>query len=381
MPDAARGKRRWPRWLALALAFCVTFVGTGRAVVAGLDAVHTGYRLGTLEVLSILFGQLGRIDEGPGQRRVVYLGDSLAMDTKPPDRSIPVQLMQALMASAGSASDLRLRRVVGSGLGLFSQYFLSSAVAERRPDQVVLALNLHWFSQVWYSLEREQLAALLPVRSWPTALRLPLARADVTADRLLLYRSLLRGGGFRAWLWLQRQQVRALHAKAALAEWLQAASPFPNGLGYQVQHRYWALARDGAARATRGAIRRQLGSVLAGLPAGDPGLRVLDAVLATYEAGGIPVLLYVAPLNVDHLRELGVLDEAGLARTLARIEAVARAHGAEFLDLHDLLEDACFRDSIDHLSHDDAAEGPHRVAMALFPYLRVDAAPASPDGA
>jgi hypothetical protein len=274
-----------------------------------------------------------------------------------------------LRAPARRTAQVRLRSVVGSGLGLFSQYFLSDRVLERQPDQVVLGLNLRWFSQLWFNLEREQLAGLLPARHWSVAAALPLARAGVTADRLVFYRAVMAARGLRAWDWLQREQVRALRATVALAERLQAASPFPDGLDYRVRHRFRRAARDGVARATREAARRQLGRVLAGLPQNDPGLRVLDAVLEAYRAAGIPVLVYVAPLNVEHLRGLGVLDETGLARSLARIEALARARGADFLDLHALLGDAFFKDALDHLVTAPLAEGPRRVAAALLPHL------------
>jgi hypothetical protein len=350
------------------LAFGVGFAVTACAVVAALDAAGIRYSQGTLEVIALLTQRIERTPQS-GAHRVIFLGDSLAMDTRPPDRSIPIQLAEMLRAPARRTAEVHLRSVVASGLGLFSQYFLSDRVLERQPDQVVLGLNLRWFSKVWFNLEREQLAGLLPARHWSVAAALPLARAGITADRLVFYRAVMAARGFRAWHRLQREQVRALRATAALAEGLQAASPFPDGLDYRLQHSFWRMARDGGTRVTREAARRQLGRVLAGLPQGDPGLRVLDAMLEAYRAAGIPVLVYVAPLNVEHLRGLGVLDETGLARSLARIEAVARARGADFLDLHALLGDSFFKDPVDHLSTDPPAEGPRRVAAALLPRL------------
>jgi hypothetical protein len=110
--------------------------------------------------------------------------------------------------------------------------------------------------------------------------------------------------------------------------------------------------------------------LLAGLAPGDPGLAVLDALLARLEQSGVAAVAYLAPTNVEHLASLGLYSPRGPARSAARIDAVARRRGASFLDLHALLPDAAFHDHLDHLVQGVPGEGSGAVAAALAPLLQ-----------
>jgi len=102
-------------------------------------------------------------------------------------------------------------------------------------------------------------------------------------------------------------------------------------------------------------------------------MQVIDALLRDFAAVGTATVLYVPPITVEHLQRVGVYDERGLGRTIATLENIARAAGAEFADLHDLLPDAAFRDNGGHFTHDPPYDGPVLVAEALAPYVLVQA--------
>jgi hypothetical protein len=302
---------------------------------------------------------------------VLFLGDSLAIDTKGPDTSIPVRLAQNLAEARPGELTVELVAYTGPGLGLFSHYFLSRRVIDREPDQIVLAVNLRSFSKRWRADERSQLAGWLPAEGWPEALALPLHAVEVSADRLFFYRALVALGAFDAWHWLQREQVRLAYAYWSAARWLQAAARVENGLTFRMLHKQAELRRDktSAFRATPYATHTLLGPALRGLASGDPGLEVLDALLRRFEEAGIAVLVYVAPINVEHLTSIGAYDAQGMARTGTRIEAVSQRRGAGFLDLHDVLPDAAFADHLDHLMQDVEPEGSRALADRLAPLV------------
>ena len=58
-----------------------------------------------------------------------------------------------------------------------------------------------------------------------------------------------------------------------------------------------------------------------------------------------------------------------MARSMARVEAVAQHRGAAFLDLHDLLPDVAFRDSMNHLTQDAEPDGAQLVAERIAPLV------------
>jgi hypothetical protein len=83
----------------------------------------------------------------------------------------------------------------------------------------------------------------------------------------------------------------------------------------------------------------------------------------------VEVVLYVAPLNVEHLERVRVYDAAGAARAVARVHDVAEGLGAGFLDLHALLPDSAFADHNDHLHVEGPVDGASMVARRLLPLV------------
>jgi hypothetical protein len=114
------------RWASLAAACAASFALAGGGALWALDAAGVPRPDVDLSVgLRLAEALRSLAQEPPRGARVLFLGDSLAMDTSPPDDSIPTRLAGALRANWLAPRGLELRRVVGSGIGGFSHYFLS----------------------------------------------------------------------------------------------------------------------------------------------------------------------------------------------------------------------------------------------------------------
>jgi hypothetical protein len=72
---------------------------------------------------------------------------------------------------------------------------------------------------------------------------------------------------------------------------------------------------------------------------------------------------------VRHVEAVGAANPDGLARTLQSIRIASEGAGARFVDLHDLLPDAGFRDYGGHLDVRGDVDGPLRLARRLAPLV------------
>lgn len=312
--------------------------------------------------------------ERRGETTVAVLGAS-ALVSYPEGRRVPDRLQERLPA-----------RVVSLGMpgsGPFDYYFLADEVAAARPDVVVIAVNLDHFSQAWRNAySRPQLAGWIHPERLPEAFALPLERTGLTADRLLFYVSVVRAGFYDAWYWLALRQAQLGRARAQLEAWLQGGVYEPrNDTGDDTPERSFrrAASQHTIARVfdspdlrhyREPALREHYGAVLAGLPPDDPVLEVLDATVERLVEAGARVLVYVEPIETETLRRAGLLDEAGLSRSLEALAAQMRARGAVFVDLHDALPSDAFRDAPGHLAFEQGVDGPARLADELAPHVR-----------
>jgi hypothetical protein len=123
------------------------------------------------------------------------------------------------------------------------------------------------------------------------------------------------------------------------------------------EHPYFRFTEKGMLEHYRGALE--------GLGPDNPVLQALTAAVRDFERAGIPVFVYLTPVNVEHMDALGLLNREGLARTVAVVEEEVREAGGDFIDLHALLPDEAFRDGTGHFVVGDGVDGPARVAEAL----------------
>ena len=109
---------------------------------------------------------------------------------------------------------------------------------------------------------------------------------------------------------------------------------------YFYRRRQQQLLPGSPERKTESLARWPYAAALAGAGPEHPVVRVLRATLELFASTGFHVLVYIVPINVEHLEALGLLDRAGLGRTLESVRQVVLASGASLLDLHHLLPDA-----------------------------------------
>jgi hypothetical protein len=221
-------------------------------------------------------------------------------------------------------------------------------------------------SETWrVTFARPELAGLIAPERIPEALALPLYWTGLTADRLLSYVATMQLGAVPAWTELALHQTSASKLRHSL---FRAAE----SLGAPAEERFRGLRflRAAQIRPTSGRFdaERELerfGAALAGVGVDHPVLRALGATTRDFRRAGVPVYVYVNPVNVDNLEAIGVLDRAALARTLASVESVVTTAGGRYSDFHALLPDAGFRDPAGHFSDTGDVDGAQILALAI----------------
>ncbi|MDG2304397.1 MAG: SGNH/GDSL hydrolase family protein [Candidatus Binatia bacterium] len=352
------------RFLVGVLSAFGGFLAMGWLLISALDSSEQKYGTVELDVVSAVHDYLGRAGDYSGPPRVVYLGDSLSMPSQ--GRSITKKLGRILAdRHMGDAEPPGVVNVSAPGLTAFSHYFLSEKLAGLGADRFIVGINLGWFSRGQHA-QQPSMVGLLPASRWPEVFALPLRSLGISADEIITSRALMHSGLLETWRSLQREQVRLRHAVRRAASSLLRALGLPNDQSYPRRIKaYHHRSRTRAGRPTEAGARKRLARILAGLPADDPNLAVLDALVGRLRASGARVLLVVPPTNVEALNELGVYNREGVQASMARIRDVAARNDADFLDLHALLPDAAFRDANDHLASRSKSRPTHRIASQL----------------
>jgi len=347
----------------------LAFLAVSTGLLAVLEAFEAPYRFSGIEDMpKILEALEGSRQSGDGPLyRVTFFGDSSAIF------ETPAKLEEATNALLPAQPRVRVTSIAGLGMSPFEFYFLTSEVLRHRPDHVVIDFNLPMLSGARsFRFARPGLAGWIPIAKLPEALALPLQRIGLTLDRVLLYIAIVKARGADAWLAVQREQVRLDRSYRSLEEWTeQRWIPAGEPSYHKVLRRRGEARKRHPERSFRLSLsgaREHYGPVLDLVPEHNPELRMLDATLAVFEEAGVPVLLYVTPVNVQHLQRLD-LDLAGLEGSIALVEGIARSRGAEFVDLHDLFPNPAFKDRAGHFKLDAPWHGSLRVAEKLAPLL------------
>ena len=116
-------------------------------------------------------------------------------------------------------------------------------------------------------------------------------------------------------------------------------------------------------------VDRLYGAALAGVDRGHPSLQTFAALLHRFDRLSIPVVVYIAPINVEYMTSLGRVEEQQLAKTIDAIGTVVQQNGGVMVDLHDLLPDGAFIDAAGHFTHEGRYDGPSLIAARLAPLL------------
>lgn len=299
--------------------------------------------------------------------KVALVGDSVLLSDWA--NSVPVQVRIALRLRGGPRPNVQA--LGWPGLGPISEYCLADEIIAAHPDLIVLEVNLRGFiAGPLGPAGYPELAGHIRSERLLEAATLPLADAGITLDRLLFYRALVAFGLEPAWTDVLDRQARLIHQRDVLEQWIEVSTGSHALFDRKLAQGVVAYARSlvpGRNRATRARLQKNLWPVFEGLSREHGRLRVLGAALRTFREAGIPVLVWLAPSNVEHFRYLGLRVD-GLAESAATIREVVEGQGASFVDLHWMMPDVGFADSADHVT----MEGPFNGAAVLGDRLALE---------
>lgn len=352
--------------------FAVAAVGTLFLGARALDHAQVRTPAVGINVVQVLFEHLEGIRTAgaePGPPLLAFLGDSVSISVRGGAPTVPRALRREL------GDDFRLHLLAALGAGPFDYYFLADEIAAAHPDHVVIAFSLQSLGDFFRSLSRQRMSGWVAPARLPRVLFAPTHWIGLNADDLLMNVAIVQASGVDAWRWLLTEQARLGVARGDLSDWLGDAVGRKGPQMFDMArfgHRRLQTRLDDPDRDRYRADAewRHYGAVLSGLDEGHPVMSVLADTLGVFRRAGIRSLVYVNPINVEHLAAVGVLEKARLEGSLEMLESVVRAEGGDFLDLHALLPDAAFRDATGHLGPPAAADGPDQIAAAVAAHLR-----------
>jgi hypothetical protein len=297
--------------------------------------------------------------------RVVLLGDSTAISYGD-HPGVGVELKRALVRAG-----IRNVAVINGAYPMMTpiDYFCASReLAAAGPDAVVLTLNPLVLGE---RVPRTDMAGLIPPAALPWALGYPLHRFGLTLDRLLMSTVIVQSGAIPLWEPIVKRQTQ-------LGDWRGLSIRRDLDRGLLGELRVYAghlMEVDGRIRGDRTATEMRFGEALAGIGPDHPVARLVGGAVEALRERDIVVAVYVNPVNLDWLREVGFEDHEGLRRSIAVVRALVEGHGGVLVDLHDLLPDAGFWDMAHMIPgppYRAAQRIGRRVADTLAPLL-VDA--------
>ncbi len=308
--------------------------------------------------------------------QLVAFGDSTLV-SYPRGQQVPDRIEEALTRRLPQGPDVRLTNLAVSGVSSFDYFFLLDEILRAEPDAVVFSFNLDTLSRVWVeSYARPELAGLLAPSRIFDAARLPLHWIGLSFDRFLFYLGIVQLGGYDAWYRLTLEQARVGRAREAARDWFDGLVGMRTGEDLDAAGADDLVARlfipdqeSTYFRFNRRGQRDHFGAALEGLPVDHPVLQALGATLRHLEDAGVPTFVFLTPINVEHMRALGIYDVEAMRASVSRIEEVVRGEGSDFIDLHDLLPDAAYRDAGGHFRVAPDLDGPSLLAEAMAPQL------------
>jgi hypothetical protein len=336
------------RQIVAAFSAVAVFALGGVVLAQALETTRSP--LGTLSLPIAMRLESWRLEQAArerpaDERLVIWFGDSTSYHANP--RHMPHRLLRKAAERRRPGIELVVYPVVAFGLDVFGYYALADEVVASDPDLVVLGFNLGSVDWQRSAIEtRARLAGWIGPERLLQTLWLPMHEVGLSADRLLLYATLVRAGLSDAWLWTRQQQSRVGQAWTDLAHRADAlrGDDVTRRLSKDSQRAFLDRRSDDGWHAyNEVGARAALGHALAGLTPDEPMVQVLAATVAHLHGAGLPVIVYVVPLNVENLDRIGI-DRSGLERSIARVREQVEGAGGRLVDLHDLLPDATFSD-------------------------------------
>lgn len=300
------------------------------------------------------------------QPQYLFLGDSLSMANSGGGYPPPFLIAKAIRDSKGRH---HFRNLSIPGFTILSHYFLNAPIVETPARKVIIGFNMGWVSRPTENQPRG-LEGFLPPEQWFAAMQLPigafgLTGADILSAGIVDQLGLRPGRG-----WLQEIQSAIYRTYKSFVSNFQKWVGAPRGMATNLnQQRYQKLWTKSGTRLNRTSTKLVLGRVLEGLDENEPTLVILGELIRRLRDKGSEVLVLAQPMNVEHLRTIGMLEDGGLQTSIQRLRDVAQDNGADFLDLHQALPDHAFRDEGDHINFQDSSNPAATIAEPLIKWI------------
>lgn len=345
------------------------------------EAIHSeplGVNLAVMAALPRPLRILHGHSRNPETYTVAFMGDSTVI-AYPEGQTVHERLREAITPKWAGPGRLWVESLSSLGMTPAGFFLVQDEINAAKPDIVIVTANLALIRDpLPASLKRPELAGWTGgARIYDALVALDLYQFGVTADRLLLYKLFVTSGRTSEWTVHTQQQARLGHlrktAESAVAERTGWTGEVSRRFQRMMRNRTDILLPGEPERFNQAGAKKALGDLMAGIAPNHWVMEVLRAVLENFADTGTAAILYVPPINVEHLQSIGAYDSDGLQRSLQTLEQIALETGAEFADLHNLLPDAAFRDPGGHLTHAPPYDGPALVAEALAPYVLAQA--------
>lgn len=301
-----------------------------------------------------------------------FMGDSTV---DPPSRidSLPFRLQQRLSRWRWEGSAAVVHSLAAPALGSVTYHFLARDIIAAQPDLIVWQVAFTHTNGYWLTENtHHEFAGRLPLLDIGRTLLLPIHELGLSADDLLAYKLLMTPGLRTAWQWLGKEQSRVQKGRDAFEEWLTGGArhrperKFRRTRGLRLNAGHISEV-DGRLRYLGSRAVMHLGEGLRGLEPDHVLVRVLGETLGLFREAGIPVVMYLNPINIEHLRGLEVVDDDLLAMSIETYRSVAVESGAIFVDLHDAVPDASFIDARGHFHRTEAFDAAGRMIDKIQP--------------
>ena len=358
------------RKIVLLLGALLSFAAVLALVAAGNRALGVEtptLRLGVVAEFESALEGLAQREPTPRALDVLLFGDSSMYS--PEDGGAFAKGFVRSFRPLRRGATVRTHRFAAPGLDAFSFFLTASAAAREHPDAAVLAFNPTCFSRGWArAFGIPALAALLPWSSVPAAAALPMHRIGLSTDEMLGYRLLASTVGIDRWQGIAAFQARTHAARTAVERHLGSGSEFATRLDVNAARRREQAHGKSARGRTRMSLfgyQSRYAGALRHPDESHPTMRAFAATLDLLQRAEVPTLVYVTPLNVQHMQSVGFRERAVFEEVVELVRRVSEERGAAFADLHAEFRDLAFRDEGDHLEFEGEGSAMRRLSAEI----------------
>jgi hypothetical protein len=331
-------------------------------------------KLDSLVAIESLLAKLATGAQEHGALRVAFLGDS-TVHSAIQAKSLPFALDQRMKSWQSGESSAEVYSIARPALGSVSFHFLARDIIAAKPDVIVWQLALVHTNDYWLrGNTHHEFAGRLSTLDLLEFSLLPIHELGLSLNTLLAYKFLANPGLRPIWSGLINEQSRVQKARRELEQTYSGEGkigPEKYFLGLQglrsLADRFVKV--DGRQRSSRGWAVDRLGEALKGIGPDHILLRSLAKSLEIFRDAGIPVVIYLGPINIEYLRSINVVNENLLQASIQAYRDVAQKYGANFIDLHDVLPDASFYDASGHFRASPSLDPASRIIDGIHPIL------------